>query len=94
MNPKTNFSFEVQYTADSGAGASSAGADGVMASLGPSLQKLFAATDPAATVAVSDSHKGSGNKLVELTTTLQDAEIADILKAFSGQHGVSVNALE
>jgi hypothetical protein len=48
-----------------------------MASLGPSLQKVFAATDPSATVAVSDSHKGSGNKIVELVTTLQDAEIAE-----------------
>ena len=90
MNPKTNFSFEVQYTADS----AQTGADGVMASLGPSLQKVFAATDPSATVAVSDSHKGDSNKLIELTTTLQDAEIANILQAFSGQHGVTVSALE
>jgi hypothetical protein len=90
MNPKTNFSFEVQYTA----GSARTGPDGVMASLGPSLQKVFAAGDPAATVAVSDSHKGSGNKIIELTTTLQDAEIAKILQAFSGQHGVAVSALE
>lgn len=90
MNPKTNFSFEVQYTA----GSAETGPDGVMASLGPSLQKAFATTDPAATVAVSDSHKGSSNKIIELVTTLQDAEIADILKAFSGQHGVTVSALE
>lgn len=89
MNPKTNFSFEVQYTAGSGVAS-----DGAMASLGPSLQKVFAATDPSATVAVSDSHKGSGNKLIELVTTLQDEEIADILKAFSGQHGLTVSALE
>jgi ClpP class serine protease len=90
MNPKTNFSFEVQYTA----GSAETGPDGVMASLGPSLQKVFATTDPSATVAVSDSHKGDGNKLIELTTTLQDAEIASILQAFSGQHGVTVSALE
>jgi len=89
MNPKTNFSFEVQYTAGSGAAP-----DSVMASLGPSLQKVFAATDPSATVAVSDSHKGSGNQIVELVTTLQDAEISDILKAFSDKHGVTVSALE
>ena len=92
MNPKTNFSFEVQYTAASTQAQS--GPEGVMASLGPSLQTAFAAGDPAATVAVSDSHKGSGNKIVELTTTLQDAEIAKILQAFSGQHGVAVSALE
>lgn len=89
MNPRTNFSFEVQYTAGSGAAP-----DSVMASLGPSLQKVFAATDPSATVAVSDSHKGSGNQIVELVTALQDAEISDILKAFSDKHGVTVSALE
>jgi hypothetical protein len=92
MNPKTNFSFEVQYTTAST--PAQAGPDGVMASLGPSLQKLFAATDPSTTVAVSDSHKGSGNKIVELVTTLQDAEIAGILKTFSEEHGVTVSALE
>jgi len=92
MSVKTNFSFEVQYAQGSSAGKDER--DGVMASLGPSLQKLFAAGDPAATVTVSDSHKGGGNKIVELVTTLQDAQIAGILLAFSGQHGVSVSALE
>ena len=43
---------------------------------------------------VSESHKGNGNKLVELTTTLADAQIAEILKVFSAQHGVVVAALE
>jgi hypothetical protein len=92
MNPKTNFSFEVQYTDESGAGSKER--EGVMAALGPSLQKLLAVSDPSATVAVSDSHKGDGNKLVELVTTLQDAEVAGVLQAFSRQHGVSVSALE
>jgi hypothetical protein len=92
MSLKTNFSFEVQYAEGSGAGKDER--DGVMAALGPSLQKLLAANDPSATVTVSDSHKGSGNKLVELVTTLQDAEIAGVLQAFSRQHGVSVSALE
>jgi len=92
MNPKTNFSFEVQYAEETSAGKEER--DGVMASLGPSLQKLFAAGDPAATVTVSDSHKGGGNKLIELVTTLPDGEIAGILQAFSGQHGVTVSALE
>lgn len=92
MNPKTNFSFEVQYAEGTATGKEER--DGVMASLGPSLQKLFAATDPSATVAVSDSHKGSGNKIIELVTTLPDGEIAGILQAFSGQHGVTVSALE
>ena len=92
MNPKTNFSFEVQYI--EGTSAAKDERDGLMASLGPSLQKLFAAGDPSATVTVSDSHKGGGNKIVELVTTLQDGEIAGILQAFSGQHGVTVSALE
>ena len=92
MSQKTNFSFEVQYAEASSAGKDER--DGVMALLGPTLQTLFAAKDPAATVAVSDSHKGGGNKLIELVTTLQDGEIAAILQAFSGQHGVTVSALE
>jgi len=92
MNPKTNFSFEVQYAQGSSAGK--AEREGVMASLGSSLQKLFAANDPSATVTVSDSHRGDDNKLVELVTTLQDGEIAGVLQAFSDQHGVTVSALE
>jgi hypothetical protein len=92
MSAKTNFSFEVQYVEGTAAGKDER--DGVMASLGPSLQKLFAAGDPAATVTVSDSHKGEGNKLVELVTTLDDGQIAGILQAFSGRHGVTVSALE
>lgn len=92
MSLKTHFSFEVQYA--EGTAADKDERDGVMASLGPSLQQLFAANDPSAKVLVSDSHKGGGNKLIELVTTLQDAEIAGILQAFSGQHGVTVSALE
>lgn len=92
MSPKTNFSFEVQYAQGTGAGKDER--DGVMAALGPSLQKLLAANDPSATVTVSDSHKGGGNKLVELVTTLEDAEIAGVLQAFSTRHGVTVSALE
>ena len=89
---KTNFSFEIQYAADSQ--SSQAQRDEVMDSLGPSLQALLAAQDPAASVMVSDSHKGHGNKLVELTTTLGDTEIAQILQGFSARHGVIVSALE
>jgi hypothetical protein len=89
---KTNFSFDVQYSATSD--STQAQRDEVMDSLGPTLQKLLAAQDKAATVMVSESHKGNGNKLVELTTTLADAQIAEILKAFSAQHGVVVAALE
>jgi hypothetical protein len=92
MTMKTNFSFEVQYLAKSD--STRAERDEVMAGLGPRLQQLLAAGDSAATVAVSDSHKGSGHKIVELTTTLKDPQIAATLKAFSAQHGVRVTALE
>lgn len=92
MSPKTSFSFELHYPA--GTGAPEAQRAQQMASLGPDLQALFAAGDSAATVAVSDSHKGSDHKMVELVTTLQDMQIATILKAFSEQHGLSVQALE
>ncbi|HAL40449.1 MAG TPA: hypothetical protein DCP03_21085 [Polaromonas sp.] len=92
MSLKTNFSFEVLYPAQSD--IAKAQRDEVMSSLGTSLQTLFAADDSAAAVVVSDSHKGSDNKIVELVTTLQDPQIAAILKAFSDQHGVTVTALE
>ncbi len=89
---KTNFSFDVQYPVHSG--GTQAQRDTVMNSLESLLQKQLNLHDPAASVAVSDSHRGSNNKLVELTTTLSDAQIAEVLKAFSTQHGVVVTALE
>jgi hypothetical protein len=92
MAQKTNFLFEVQYLAQSGVGTGQR--DEVMAGLGPALQNMLAADDTAATVSVSDSHKGSSHKIVEFVTTLQDAQIARVLQAFSEQHGVSVTALE
>ena len=92
MSQKTNFSFDVYFPAQSD--RTEAQRHDVMAGLGPALQQLLAVNDSAATVAVSDSHKGAGNKIVELTTTLQDARIAEILQAFSSRHGVTVTALE
>ena len=92
MSLKTNFSFEVQYPAHSDSALSER--NDVMDSLQASLQELLAAQDSAAAVVVSDSHKGGGHKMVELTTTLQDAQIAQILKSFSARHGVVVSALE
>jgi len=92
MTMKTNFSFEVQYPAQSG--STQAERDNVMEGLGPLLLQLLATGDSAASVVVSDSHKGGGHKIVELTTTLQDAQIEKILKAFSAQYGVRVDALE
>ncbi|NDP64686.1 hypothetical protein [Polaromonas sp.] len=92
MTQKTNFSFDVQYTADSS--SSKAQRHEVMDSLQATLQQLLAAQDREAEVLVSDSHRGVNNKLVELTTTLQDAQLAGILKAFSEKNGVSVTAFE
>lgn len=89
---KTNFSFDIQYAATSH--STQAERDAVMTSLGPTLQALLREQDQAATVVVSDSHKGSDNKLVELTTTLGDAQIAQILKAFSARHGVLVTTFD
>ena len=92
MAQKTNFSFEVKYLADSDRSQAQQGE--VIASLQTTLQQLISAQDAKAEVLVSDSQKGSGNKLVELTTALGDAQLALILKAFSEQHGVSVTAFE
>lgn len=92
MAQKTNFSFEVQYPADSGRSQAQQGQ--VMDSLQAALQQLLAAQDREAQVVVSDSHRGNGNKLVELTTSLEDAPLGAVLKGFSGQHGVSITALE
>lgn len=92
MIPRTHFSFEINRSALSDSGLDQQ--DESMASLGPALQKLLSAQDSQARVAMSDSHKGSGSKIAELTTSLQDTQIADILKAFSAQHGVNVTALE
>ncbi len=91
MSTKTNFSFEIFYAESS---APPPAGDEVMKTLGPSLQGLLAAKDSAATVVVSDTHKGSGNKIVEITTTLQDAQLAEVLKAFGESHGLTVSALE
>lgn len=92
MSQKTNYSFDVQYPADSD--STEVQRHEVMSTLGPALQQLLAVNDSAATVEVSDSHKGSGNKIVELTTSLLDAQITEVLQAFSGRHGVTVTALE
>lgn len=89
---KTNYSFEVQYSANSG--SAQAQRNEIMGALGPLLRQRLRAEDGNARVLVSDSHKGADHKLVELVTTLQDAQIARILKAFSSQCGVNVNAFE
>ena len=89
---KTNFSFELQYPAAST--ASQAQRKQLMQSLAPTLQTLFESDDSAARITVSDSHRGSENRMLELVTTLSDARIAEILKRFCDQHGVAVSAIE
>ena len=92
MNQKTNFSFEVQYLATSDSSPDQL--NDQIASLEPALQKLLATQDSEATVAVSNSRKGSSSKIVEVTSCLTDTQIAALLKSFSAQQGVAVTALE
>ena len=92
MNTTTNFSFELYYTATSTADAGQR--ETVMRKLGPSLQALLAARDSTAKVSVSDSHKGTDNKIVELSTTLPDAGVAEILKGFCDASGLTMNIVE
>lgn len=98
---KTNFSFEVRYAAEpvhapnrSATGATPEPRADVMQGLQALLQVQFGALDPAASVQVSDSHKGNNNKIVELVTTLQDDQIASALKVFCDAHGVEITAVE
>jgi hypothetical protein len=92
---KTHYSFEFQYNAGSAISTSTqAQRDEIMRTLGPVLQQRLAANDAHVRVLVSDSHKGASHKLVELITTLDDAQIAGVLKAFAEQYGVDVNAFE
>jgi hypothetical protein len=90
--PKTNFSFEVYYPAH--ASSPQAERDALMGALGPVLQQLLVVKDSAASVTVSHSPKGGDHKLVDLITSLQDAQIAEILQTFSMRHSVVVAALE
>ncbi|MDB5883839.1 MAG: hypothetical protein JWR74_10, partial [Polaromonas sp.] len=58
------------------------------------LQQCLAGQDAEAEVVVSDSHRGSRNKIVELTTCLEDTQLAGIMESFSETHGVGVTALD
>ena len=92
MPPTSHFSFEIQYSEHSASSPSERAQ--VMESLGPTLQQLLAAQDGEATVQVSESHTGDDHKLVELTSTLADAQVQQMLQAFAARHGVRVQALE
>ncbi|MES2945912.1 MAG: hypothetical protein V4772_23845 [Pseudomonadota bacterium] len=92
MTFKTNFSFELQYTAQSP--ATQEERSKFMASLETSLQQLLAADDADAKVNIGNSHKGNDNKIVEFTSSLTDSRIGEILTAFCAENGVSMSALE
>lgn len=92
MEPNTNFSYKVQYPADSS--RSPEQRTEVMNSLQGLVQQLLAAQDSQATVVVSGNHRSGSTKLVEMTTRLGDAQLARMLQGFSEQHGVRVTAFE
>ena len=92
MNPNTNFSYKMQYSADSS--RSYAQRTEVMDSLQGLVQQLLAAQDSQAKVVVSGNHRSGSTKLVEMTTCLGDAQLASMLQGFSEQHGVRVTAFE
>ena len=92
MDIKTNYSFELYYTEQSASNASQR--DALMGKLGPSIAALLTAKDSAAKVTVSDSHKGSGNKIVEITTTMPEADMDGLLRQFCDTNGVTITALE
>ena len=95
MSTKTNFSFELYYAESSATTQDQQDQQSqTMRTLQPSLCTLFGASDSTVSVTVSDSHKGSFNKIIELVTTLQDTQIAEILKGFCDAHGTTVTALE
>ncbi len=90
--PKTSFSFDIFYAERSA--ITTEQRNEVMRTLGPTLQAQLAPGDNAATVVVSDSHRGSGNRMVEISTTLHDAELGAVLQKFAGDKGLTVTALE
>ena len=92
MNTKTNFSFELFYAERTA--ITTEQRNEVMRKLEPSLNTAFKANDDAAVVTVSDSQKGSYNKIIELVTTQTDAQIEETLKQFCQQTGLTVAALE
>lgn len=88
----TNFSYNVQFSEQNDTPA--AEREEVLNSLADSLQGLLAVNDPDATVTDSESQKGEGHKIIELTTALDDEQVGAALKVFSKQHGLSISALE
>ncbi len=92
MTTKTNFSFELFYPDRSA--ITTEQRNEVMRKLELSLNNALKTQDGTAVVTVSDSHKGSYNKLIELVTTLTNAQIGETLKQFCQQTGLTMTALE
>ena len=94
VNVETNFSFEVYYTELSASSESQR--DRFMRDLEPTVQALLAANDSGAkvSVGVSDSHKGSGHKIMEVTTTMAEAQMYGVIRQFCDTNGVTITALE
>jgi hypothetical protein len=89
---KTNFSFDIYFNDQSTSNQSQR--DAVMGTLEPSLLALLTLKDRVAKVAISESHKGDGNKLVEITTSLPEAELDALLKQFCESNGLAIALLE
>ncbi|RZJ02180.1 MAG: hypothetical protein EOO54_26780 [Haliea sp.] len=90
--PKTNFTFEIQYPALPDGSASMPTQD--IDALAPLLQALLAEQDSAASVTMSDTHRGANNRIVELVTAVQDDALGKLLEGFSAQYGVNIKAIE
>lgn len=88
----THFSYNVQFSEHNDIPA--AEREEVFGTLADSLQGLLAVNDPAATVTDSESQKGQGHKIIELTTALDDEQVGAALKVFAKQHSLSISALE
>lgn len=92
MNIKTNFSFALFY--EERTAITTERRNEVMRKLELSLNTAFKANDVAAVATVSDSQKGSYNKIIELVTSQTDAQIEETLKQFCQQTGLTLTALE
>lgn len=68
--------------------------DEVMASLSSSLEGLLSLNDDKATVTDTESHKGEGHRLLDVSTTLDDEQMATAIKALAKQTGLAVNPQE
>ena len=92
MDLKTSFSFDLQLPVT--AGGTALNRQARMQQLELQLQHALRARDAAAVLASSSSHRGDGNRIVELTTTLQDTDITAILQSFASENSVRITPVE